>query len=228
MILNYPNYAANPKRWHGTLLMWAITLITFIVNVFAIKLLPIIELIGGICHLVFFVALLVPLVTLAPRSTDEFVWTASVNESGGYSNGISWCIGLLTVTYSFVGFDGAIHMSEEVRHAAITVPKIIMLSIIINAVLAFGFLIGLLYSVGNIQNALNSPTGYPIIEIFFQATGSTKGATAMMAGIIIIAFCATFGILASVSRLTWAFARDNGLPFSAFFAYVYISGTLIR
>lgn len=200
--------------------MWAITLINILVNVFAIKVLPLIELLGGILHLTLFVVLLVPLVALAPRSTNEFVWTASVNESGGYSNGISWCIGLLTITYSFTGFDAAVHMSEEVRNAAVTVPKIIMLSIITNAVLAFGFLIGLLYSVGNIQNALSTPTGYPIIEIFYQATGSTKAATAMMAGIIIIAFCATFGVLASVSRLTWAFARDRGLPFPTFFAYV--------
>jgi len=99
-------------------------------------------------------------------------------------------------------------------------PKIMVLTIVINGIMAFGFLIALLFSVGNIDNALSSPTGYPIIEIFYQATGSTKGATVMMCAIIIIAFCSTFGILASVSRLTWAFARDKGLPFSDFFAYV--------
>ncbi|KAE9403296.1 putative amino acid permease [Gymnopus androsaceus JB14] len=220
MIFNYPSYAADPQRWHATLLMWAVMLVCFSVNVFAVKLIPIIELLAGILHPVLFVALLVPLVVLAPRSTNEFVWTELVNESGGYSDGVSWCIGLLTVAYSFSGFDGAIHMSEEVRHAATAMPKIIILSVVINAVLAFGFVIGLLYSVGNIQNALNTPTGFPIIEIFYQATGSTKAATAMMSGIILVFFCAALGQVASVSRLTWAFARDGGLPFSPFFAYV--------
>ncbi|KAE9403316.1 putative amino acid permease [Gymnopus androsaceus JB14] len=220
MIFNYPSYAADPKRWHATLLMWAVMLVCFSVNVFAIKLLPIIEILVGILHLAFFIALLVPLVVLSPRSTSEFVWTELVNESGGYSNGISWCVGLITVAYSFSGFDGAIHMSEEVRHAATAVPKIIVLSVVINAVLAFGFVIGLLYSVGNVQNALNTPTGFPIIEIFYQATGSAKAATAMMAALIIAFFCCTLGMVASVSRLTWAFSRDGGLPFSPFFAYV--------
>lgn len=111
-------------------------------------------------------------------------------------------------------------MSEEVRKASTTIPKILVLTIVINGALAFAFLIGLLYSIGDVTAALNTNTGYPIIEIFYQATQSTKAATAMMAGIIIIAFCSTFGILASVSRLTWAFARDGGLPFSEFFSYV--------
>ena len=111
-------------------------------------------------------------------------------------------------------------MSEEVKKASTTMPRIMMLTVLINGILAFGFLIALLFSVGDIEAALNTPTGYPIIQIFYQATGSTKGATLMMSAIIIIAFCSAFGIVASVSRLTWAFARDQGLPFSKFFSYV--------
>jgi len=156
----------------------------------------------------------VPLITLAPRSTNDFVWKSSLNNSGGYSDGTSWCVGLLTVVYCFVGFDGAIHMSEEVRKASKTIPRILLLTIAINGSMAFAFLIGLLYSIGNVEAALNTNTGYPIIEIFYRATQSQKATTAMMAGIIIIAFASTFGIMASVSRLTWAFARDGGLPHS--------------
>jgi len=237
MVFNYDDYAHRSRRWHGTLMMWALLFITYIINVFCIKLLPIIELLGGVCHVAFFVALLgksqpgllestfpnciiVPLITLAPRSTNDFVWKSSLNNSNGYSDGTSWCVGLLTVVYCFVGFDGAVHMSEEVRNAPKTIPKILMWTIAINGSMAFAFLIGLLYSIGDVDAALKSATGYPIIEIFYQATGSKEAATAMMAGIIIIAFASTFGIMASVSRLTWAFARDGGLPASTWFAHV--------
>jgi len=58
MIFNYPDYAQHAKRWHGTLLIWALMLITFVINVFFVKLLPMIELLGGVCHVAFFVALL--------------------------------------------------------------------------------------------------------------------------------------------------------------------------
>lgn len=75
---------------------------SFTVNVYGIKILPVIQLVGGICHVVFFVALIVPLVLLSPRSTAEFVFTEQLS-NGGWSDGLSWCIGLLTVTYCFLG-----------------------------------------------------------------------------------------------------------------------------
>jgi choline transport protein len=229
------------QRWHGTLLMWAISLVVLVINIWSIKLLPAIEMLAGICHVVFFVVLLVTLVVLAPKSSPEFVFTTLISDQSGWNNpGISWCIGLLTVTWCFVGmlnlplplppscslspgFDGAIHLSEEVRNSAVTVPRIIIWTIVINGTMAFAFLIAILFCIGNVENALNTPTGFPIIEIFYQATGSKTAATLMETCLIIIAFAASIANLASVSRLTWAFARDGGLPFSNFFSFVNTS-----
>ncbi len=100
MILNYETYV--PARWHGTLLMWAIMVLTLVINVFGIKLLPHLESVAGVCHILFFFILVVPLVYLAPQSPSSFVFTGFVN-AGGYSDGVSWCLGLLTVTFSFIG-----------------------------------------------------------------------------------------------------------------------------
>lgn len=218
MILNYPDYL--PQRWHGTLLMIAIVAVFFVTNVYGIRLLPAIELLGGISHVAFFVALLVALVVLAPKSSATFVFTDLENAGGWSSNGVSWCVGLLTVVYCFVGFDGAIHISEEVRDSATTIPKVLLLTIGINAALAFGFLIALLFCIGDIEIVLSTNAGYPIIALFQQATGSRAGATLMMTAIILIAFASGFALLASVSRLTFAFAREGGLPFSDFFSVV--------
>jgi len=101
IILNHPTY--DPKRWHGTLLMWAVLVFNFGINVYLISILPMIQLIGGIFHVAFFVMLIVPLILLSPRSTADFVFTGIVNEGGWKSNGVSWCIGLLTVVYCFLG-----------------------------------------------------------------------------------------------------------------------------
>jgi choline transport protein len=111
-------------------------------------------------------------------------------------------------------------MSEEVRNAPIVVPRILVQTIAINGGLAFTFVLVLLFCIGDIQAAINSPTGYPIIQIFYQATGSVRASTAMMASITSIGMASSIGVVASVSRLTWAFARDGGLPFSKFFAHV--------
>jgi hypothetical protein len=39
---------------------------------------------------------------------------------------------------------------------------------------------------------------------------------------IVLVICASFRFLASASRLTWAFARDKGLPFADSLVYVTI------
>jgi choline transport protein len=111
-------------------------------------------------------------------------------------------------------------MSEEVRNSAITVPRILIWTIVINGAMALGFMLTILFCIGNVEDALNTPTGFPIIQVFYQATGSKAAATVMEICVIIIGFAASFANLASVSRLTWAFARDGGLPFSNFFSYV--------
>jgi choline transport protein len=119
-------------------------------------------------------------------------------------------------------------MSEEVRNAPIVVPRILVQTIAINGGLSFTFVLVLLFCIGDIQAATNSPTGYPIIQIFYQATGSVRASTAMMASITSIGMASSIGVVASVSRLTWAFARDGGLPFSKFFAHVRPSSTYDR
>lgn len=101
LILNYPQYVS--ERWHGTLLMWAVLLLNFAINVYAINILPVIQVLGGIAHVAFFVMLIVPLILLSPRSSADFVFTTVLSQGGWKNEAISWCIGLLTVTYCFLG-----------------------------------------------------------------------------------------------------------------------------
>ena len=91
---------------------------------------------------------------------------------------------------------------------------------ILNGVLGFAALMAILFCVGDIERAEKSPTGYPFIEIFYQATNSAAGATAMVCVILALVFFATIGLIATASRMTWAFAHDNGLPGSRWLAMV--------
>lgn len=86
--------------------------------------------------------------------------------------------------------------------------------------MGFGFLIAILFSLGDLFAALNSKTGFPIIEIVYGATGSKLATTLMISGLIFSAITSSWANLAAASRTTWAFSRDNGLPFSSYFAHV--------
>jgi choline transport protein len=81
----------------------------------------------------------------------------------------------------------------------------------------------LLFCLGDIDNALNSPTGFPFIEIFMQATYSKAGCTVMTSLILVLLAAAAIGIMATASRLLWSFARDGGVPFSNYLDRVSFS-----
>jgi choline transport protein len=103
-------------------------------------------------------------------------------------------------------------MAEEVHDAQRVIPLSLMFSITVNGVLGFAMLIATLFCMGNLQNAIDTPTGYPFIEIFLQATGSIVGTAAMSSIIVVMGICATVGMLATASRQFWAFSRDRGIP----------------
>ena len=105
-------------------------------------------------------------------------------------------------------------MSEEIQNASKIVPRAMISSMLLNGVLGFGMLIAVLFCLGDITAALESPTGYPFMEIFLQATGnSVSGSTVMIAIVTIMGTLSIPGFLATSSRAIWAFSRDRGLPF---------------
>jgi amino acid transporter len=77
-----------------------------------------------------------------------------------------------------------------------------------------------IYTVGPLDKALVSPTGYIFIDMFYSATNN-YAATNVMTSVMVINFMAsTIGVLATASRQLWAFARNGGVPFSSFIAPV--------
>lgn len=103
-------------------------------------------------------------------------------------------------------------MSEEIRNAALVVPRSIMISIFINGALGFAVLLVTLFSLNDIKKVLKTPTGFPYMQVFLDATGSVAGATVMAGIIVVMSFSANIGILATASRMCWSFCRDRGLP----------------
>jgi choline transport protein len=111
-------------------------------------------------------------------------------------------------------------MSDEVKNVKTRVPYSIISTIITNSILQFAFVICLLYTIGDITTVLSDTTGLAIIQVYYQATKSKAWTVVLVAMLALMMFFCLCNILASVSRLTFAFARDRGLPFSNFFSTV--------
>ncbi|KAF5676562.1 choline permease [Fusarium heterosporum] len=220
IVLNYPETYVF-ERWHGTMLFWLILVASAAVSVLCNNALPLIEKLTLVLHVGLFIIIIVTVAVVSPsKHTPKFVFTTFENNSGWSNDAVAWCIGLLSSCYVLVGYDGATHLSEEMEKAETGVPRAMIGSILINWPLGFGFLLVILFFMGDIASALNTPAGFPIIQIFYNVTGSVTAATCLAGAITAMAALSTVSLLTSAARVMWAFARDGGLPFSQYIAKV--------
>ncbi|KAI9803960.1 MAG: hypothetical protein M1833_000241 [Piccolia ochrophora] len=218
LALNKDTYV--PERWHGTLFVIALSGFAIFFNTYGASRLPTLEGLVLILHIFGFVAILVPLWVLATPNTPTQVFTEFVNGGGWSSVGAACVVGQISPVYAFVGPDSAAHMAEEVKDASKIIPRCMVWTAIINGIMGFVMLVTFCFCMTDVEAALGTATGYPFLEVFYQVTGSKGGATAMACIIVVLIVCASISILATASRQTFAFARDEGLPYSKFFAHV--------
>ncbi|KAI0977179.1 amino acid transporter [Xylaria arbuscula] len=212
ILLTHPSYMEAMKPWHGTLLFWGIVLVSFIINSSVGTTLARFEGIVLILHILGFFAVLLPVTLLGTPGTSASVFHSWLNLGNWQNQGLSFSIGILGNVFAFLGADGAIHMSEEIRNAAVMLPRALLAGLTLNGVLGFAMLIIILYYLGDIDTALSKNPTYPFMAVLESILGSTAGAAALSAIIVVLAFSATTGAFASTSRIYWAFARDRGMP----------------
>lgn len=96
---NYPSY--EPEGWHGTLLVFAVLFLPLLVNIFARRLLAPVEVLSGVIHILSYPVIMVVMIVLGQRHTNEFVWTEFVTDQSGWHNkGVIYSIGLLTAAFT--------------------------------------------------------------------------------------------------------------------------------
>jgi choline transport protein len=200
--------------------MAAFSLLNLVVNTVGKRLLPMIQMVSGVLHVLFFFIIMIVLLATSKKASSGFVWTTFQNSGGWSNNGVSFCIGLLLPAFSISGADGCVHMAEEVRNASRNIPKAFVLTLVINGTMAFLIMVVSLYCITDLDAVLNTATGFPIIEIFYQATGSTAAATIMDVMMMVVQVSCSFCLLAAASRLAWSFSREQGFPGSHFLSKV--------
>jgi len=113
----------------------------------------------------------------------------------------------------------AAHMAEEVKDASIAVPRAMITIFLVDCALIFPMVVTICYHLPDLDAALSDTTTYPAIWIMRQAM-SDAWIAVIMAVITLMVMASNITYLAGVSRDLFAFARDKGLPFSAWFSKV--------
>ena len=101
LILNYPGY--DYKRWHGTLLFYAALAFALFINTYLGRLLPQIESMMLLFHILGFFGILIPLVYLSPHQSANEVFTTFLNLGNWSTTPLAFFVGLITALDSFPG-----------------------------------------------------------------------------------------------------------------------------
>jgi amino acid transporter len=177
------------------------------------------------------IGICIALLVLTPdKRSASFVFTNITDGSGWGSKGFSFLLGFLNVAWVMTDYDGTTHMSEETHDAAIRGPLAIRLAVFVSGILGlllnitFGFCLTENY----IEDIVGSPTGLPVAQIFLNA-GGRSGGTAMLFFVILVQFFTGASALLANARMTYAFARDEALPFSSFWSKINtVTGTPVN
>jgi len=114
----------------------------------------------------------------------------------------------------------AAHMSEEVRNAADTIPKVMLTVFVINFTLIFPAILTVVYHCPSLEDALADTTTYPAIYVMRQAM-TVPWITAVLVVILVVNVASCIVYLTAVTRDLFAFARDGGLPFSRWLSTIH-------
>jgi amino acid transporter len=183
--------------------------------------------VSGVLIVVVAVALTACMVAfpLAQGRTPDFSRLVTfANYSGPAGDGIFpladnlvwlFLLGLLLPAYTITGFDASAQTAEETFGAERIVPRAIVRAVLLSGAAGWVMLSAVVLAAPNLDEAAAKGT-----ESFFWIVRSVIEPqvvrTTLYVGIDIAQYVCGLATLTAASRLAWALARDDGLPFSRF------------
>ncbi|KAF3480908.1 uncharacterized protein GIQ15_06255 [Arthroderma uncinatum] len=204
VLISLHNVEYTFPQWHTTLLAMMAVLVAFIGNTFGAKILHMWQTLVFGLHILVYLGFIIPIWVNAPRASSSQVWTEFIFKGGWPNAGLAVLVGQQTATFTQIGADtlfsrlltwprkSDMHQGPFQRQWSLS---------------------------DCVEEALADPTLYPIIHVLRQSM-SKEWMTVMLTLILFLVVCSNMTYLAAVTRDSWAFARDQGLPFSNWIAKV--------
>lgn len=135
------------------------------------------------------------------------VWPSTQN--------IAWlfALGLLLPAYTLTGFDAAAQTAEETRNPRVNVPRGIVRGVLISGLAGWVMLSAMVLAIPDMAEAAGK--GEQCFFYLIRTVVPYDLHFPLYAGLVAAMYLCGLATLTSASRLTYGFARDGGLPFSA-------------
>ena len=127
---------------------------------------------------------------------------------------LAWlfALGFLLPAYTITGFDASAHTSEETVGAAVNVPKGIVRSVMVSGLFGWVMICAILLAMPSVKEGAGQ--GSNVVAWTMKAALAPALSWTLLGLIVAAQYLCGLAALTSASRMTYAFARDGGLPFS--------------
>ncbi|HWG25392.1 amino acid permease [Actinospica sp.] len=205
--MQWPSYTAT---LHKTVLIAAGLLVLHgLLNTFAVRTVGTINRIS-VWWLLGGVMIIAATLAFAPSHHQPLNYAGAFVNNTGFRNGLyGGLLGLLVTSWTYTGFDGSFHMSEETQGAATSAPKGITQSIRFSAIFGLVLVLALVYASQNWKT--ESSASVPPAQILVDAVGLTGAKLLLLFPVVALLFCGLAN-MTSNSRQIWAFSRDGAIP----------------
>ena len=192
----YPDFQIH--HWHQYLIYVCLTWISVAANVFGSAWIPAFNKMLFVLSVMTLGSTMLTLfiVSRHDHADASFMFTDTTTSSGWSSDGWAFMLAVGNAVYAFLGSDCSAHLCEEIENPAKMVPRVIIWPLLMGLLTAFPFAVSLMYSISDLAAVFNTSAGLPLIEIYYQGTGSRVAASILLT---FFAFC-FFGNLVANGR----------------------------
>ena len=224
-----PLFGVDPATLTVTHQVIGISLITLsqaLFNHFGIRVTTLLTDLSG--YLIFIVAIILTIVLLVYAPSLDFSRLFTFNNYSGDVGGGVWpkrdslpvlfLLSLLLPIYTITGYDASAHTSEETVSAAKNVPKGILRSVYWSGIFGYFMVCAFVLAIPNLEQG--AAQGANVFYWMMKEVLPKNLEVVLLCGIAVSNYLCGLACVTSTSRMTFAFSRDGGLPFSKKLRYV--------
>ncbi|MGW4032352.1 amino acid permease [Streptomyces sp. NPDC004838] len=207
IVMRWPEYEVSGER--TVIITAVILLIQALANTYTVRLVATFNRVS-VWWLLIGVTVIVGCLVLIPADHRPLSFATHFMNHTGFSSGLyAAMLGLLVTSWTFTGFDGSFHMSEETVRATVNTPRGIMRAIICSAVAGLVLMLALVYAIHDYSATAGSSA--PPVRILVDALGAVTAELLLLIVIGAMLFCGLAN-MTSNARQIFAFSRDGAMP----------------
>lgn len=205
--MQWPSYEVSAQR--TVLITGVIVLFQALANTYTVHLVAILNRIS-VWWLLVGMVVIVTALTVIPSHHQSASFVTHFANNTGFTNGIYGAmLGLLVTSWTFTGFDGSFHMSEETVQATVNAPKGIMRAVGYSAITGLILMLALVYAIRDYADT--AAAAAPAVQVLIDALGMGTAKLLLLIVIGAMLFCGLAN-MTSNTRQIFAFSRDGAMP----------------